>query len=145
MLYKTLQFKLPKEIANPYSNCVYSIGEFPETVNGQKYWTSTDEKYAMWYWKGSNIWIIGNHSNMGGASGHIAGGPGEVIEDANVGLQWKKSLTGDHPLTRSCFPYEKKNHFTIWDSKEWKHISDFKFVLSERKPKVVFFKSCSEY
>ena len=134
MLYKTLQFNLPKEIANLCSKSIYTIGEFPESVNGQKYWTSTDEKYALWYCKESNIWIFGNHSNLGNCSGFIAGGPGEVHEVAKVGPKWKKLSASNYPKTKSCFPYEKKNHFTISDSKGWKHITDYNFVLSERKP-----------
>ena len=124
MLYKTLQFNLPKEIANVYTNCVYSIGEFPESVNGQKYWTSTDEKYALWYFKDKKTWIFGSRRYLGNDSGFIFSVPGEVIEDANI-ARW--------PHYKVMLPYEKKTQFTIFASKEWKLISDFNFVLSERK------------
>ena len=82
MLYKTLQFKLPKEIANVCSKCIYTIGEFPESVNGQKYWISTDEKYALWYFKEKKIWIFGSRRYLGNDSGFIFSVPGDVIENA---------------------------------------------------------------
>ena len=113
------------------SKRVYTIGEFPESVNGNKYWISTDKMYAIWYLEESNIWIIGQRGSLGHDRGFIACGPGGLKATDNDGGMKFEQLSGDCPITRSNFPYAKKNSFIILESNKWKQLCDFNFVMSE--------------
>ena len=142
VLYKTLQFKLPigvefkNKIAQDCLKCVYSIGEFPESVNGHKYWISNQgaaiggvgSRYAIWYMQESKLWIIGFIGSLGSDKGFVVCGPDCLIANNDDGMYFE-TLPDDRPITK--FPYAKKSSFIVLESKEWQHLCDINFAISE--------------